>query len=282
MRRIGASRSEITKPSGQLGFTLVELLVVVSIIALLIGILLPSLRSARESAKRTLCKANMRSLGLGFTIYAEAYNRKLPAAYSRWEAPWSVGDMFWHQRLIEEGLALGKDGPKKNNAVCPSDKKPWTPYTWTEDEENIYNTSYGANPVAMIVDYEDSAHRAISDGKHDWPGWLYTRREHTNLDSVRLPAYLVLITEVEGPNTPYFFDPWSPNTDSPTLDGEWAWSRHDRNFKGKTGGFVNMLHADASVESSKVNQVAAGLAEGDQDTKKYAAKLLLPEGKLPW
>ncbi len=64
------------------GFTLVELLVVIGIIAMLIAILLPMLTRARESARRTVCLANVRSLTQAALLYAGDNHNYLPEAAS--------------------------------------------------------------------------------------------------------------------------------------------------------------------------------------------------------
>lgn len=89
------------------GFSLIELLVVISIISLLIAMLLPALSAAREAANRSACMNNFKHIGLGRIMYETDFGFLLPIEI-KWNPP-SATPRSWWQSSID--LYVGGKGP---------------------------------------------------------------------------------------------------------------------------------------------------------------------------
>ncbi|MGN6507602.1 MAG: type II secretion system protein [Tepidisphaeraceae bacterium] len=110
------------------GFTLVELLVVIGIIALLISILLPSLNQARRAAQATVCLSQLKQLGTAVTLYASTYNNYILPTRIVGKSPISGGAVadFWTHLLITSKILPDPkqendpNAPARSIFVCPS------------------------------------------------------------------------------------------------------------------------------------------------------------------
>ncbi len=110
---------------GRAAFTLIELLVVISIISVLIGLLFPAMGMVREASKRTVCRANLRSIGLGIQVYLNNHDGVLPRALplddsSIFEDP-NPPESFSSDSIIEIIAPLAGSGSAEI-FICPSDE----------------------------------------------------------------------------------------------------------------------------------------------------------------
>ena len=104
-------------------FTLIELLVVIAIIAVLMGILLPSLRAVKEQGQRAVCLNNLRQLTTAWIMYADDNDGKIVSGDTSSDRPWVRWNDEYNEetkeRAIERGL-LYRYCPQKKLYMCPS------------------------------------------------------------------------------------------------------------------------------------------------------------------
>ena len=107
------------------GFTLIELLVAIAIITMLAGILMPVIARSREQARKTVCAANLRQIGMALSMYATNHDGRIPPTdgYETWRATHHVWDGTL-SRPRYEGLGFLHEkfgyGVKPEMYYCPS------------------------------------------------------------------------------------------------------------------------------------------------------------------
>jgi prepilin-type N-terminal cleavage/methylation domain-containing protein len=148
------------------GFTLIEVLVVVAIIALLVAILLPSLARARDQAQTTTCKSNLRQLFYGWTMYAQDNKGQYPGSSHDFGYDWlgydNQGSGF-HGLPPASGVIYKYMSNQDKAYTCPAHARP----RWAEKDYFFYS-------------YKNVA--ALTGAKSEWVGGSHFVRKNFDTD----------------------------------------------------------------------------------------------------
>ncbi len=209
--------SEKARPA----FSLVELLVVIAIIALLLAILIPSLRKAKSLARRLSCANNLRQIHLAFDLYLGANDDTYPCA----QDPVSTTPFYWlwmgrgWRKFIEPYLGGNIDVNNPSVLLCPAD---------TTDPAKYESTSYAYSMAFYHSPEQIDAMNAVEDTYRD-PRPSIPQKSL----NVAGPSGKILIGE--------WFSNHYPNDDE---KGWWNWL-----------GARNYLFADSQVRLLKATQI---------------------------
>lgn len=211
------------------GFTLVELLVVIGIIALLISILLPSLGRARGAAQAIKCSANMRQLGQTLIMYGVAHKNFLPL-YEVGSNNYNVGRR-WTHTLMATGMLAGTPGDTVDR-----------PYTWNQTSEVFRcpsdNTVTSSNIPIDLLNVSYVPNQALM------PGAGHTSAGPFKFTNFKNAAERLWFTEKrasQGANQPYGL------VHLPARTRERTWGPHGSG-RGDTG-LMNVLFLDGHVQT---------------------------------
>ncbi|AQQ71083.1 type II secretion system protein G [Limihaloglobus sulfuriphilus] len=199
-------------------FTLIELLVVIAVIALLMGILLPTLGRAKIIARRTICQSNLKQISLAFEMYCHDNNSTYIAA----DDPVSGGVWLWMGRGFRGWIKPYLDNSSGNTAVlsCPGD---------ITAEDKYESTSYA---YSMSFYYSPEQINSIDSTAGTYGTECPIKSTPQRRENVALASQKILCGE------------WLSNHDKKDGDMGWWCSIGSRNFVMADGSVVFLAAED--------------------------------------
>ena len=181
----------------QNGFTLVELLVVITIIGMLAGMISPSLQKVRAKAETTACQSNLRQIGTAVWLYVPDNGNKFPSINNPWGS-----QVFTNEGATNLLGALGPYGLTAKVLACPADLRSkdsyYRKYTnsyeylpFSSDEEAAPGTAtiYTGNSTFEIPFRRITLAWDASDVHSDGYGYNGIRADNTVYSRTNRPTY---------------------------------------------------------------------------------------------
>lgn len=232
------------------GFTLLEILVVMALIATLSALLAPALKNARDRARAAQCTSNMKQFGMAFQMYADTFNGQLPRN-------WVDNSYNWQSMLVDsqqQGNFLGQNDSARSiisawspvcirvttKLLCPSVVQraihpPDGNYVTVTDPHDQWCYSY--NHLRGSVSYE----------ANNWPWWDASMMGCNTVALYKSPAKYIIMADGNGAN--YDPDDWDATT------GNLA--AYNYPIGAVHGEGVNALFMDGHIQFMPLNSAAA-------------------------
>jgi len=248
----------------KVGFTLIETILVVSVIALILAIAIPALSAARKRTKTALCQSNIRQIGLAFELYQIDHECFPYAVHMSSSAPASGDElrdatMDWPGPCWFYYLDLAPDpyASKKSILQCPSKK-----YDEMAFKYNVLWGNYGVNwsickspidslpgeyrefegkPTKLTSLRKPGQTLLLADSGYAWISWFHTL-PNTHPDAITTQHKTMNQVYLPGASVNEHRDPW-PVQEEDALNG-----RHP----GKT---VNCLFTDGHIENRRADDL---------------------------
>ena len=228
------------------GFTLVELLVVISVITILASLILPTIQSSMRQSVRVSCRSNLRQWGQGLWAYAGQYQRFFPDNRDGMHTSWvgkSVQE-FCRRYLLEMGEFGTGDRLAGDHIIhCP-----------TQQWHRVYGSDFTGPPGTAfsgmnLVGYFYLPHRDVNSCNYTYAGndWVAKRSVHD-----------------EPVQAPIMMDMKQFHTGTPTgwydASGSLPWSSHITSSGEPVGG--NFLYIDGRVTWFRSADIELGATTG--------------------
>jgi len=203
------------------GFTVIEILVVISIITILFSIILPLLKKAREKARQAVCMNNLRQISIALSLYIDDYDGYFPCA----DDPLSISPYYWlwmgrgWRKLLTPYIKKSITEKDPSILYCPSDRT--APIKWE-------STSYG---YSMSFYHSPEQINMMTD-----PSYTY------DINKI-MPSIGQKSSKVKYPDKKIVIAEWLDNHTG-TNSGWWSWK-----------GSRNYLFVDGHVEFLKAEKI---------------------------